>query len=182
MTSSAGPSSARRVIQLPLEPGLICLKGLSPTRLRFEVEYGLERGTTANSFLFTAAVLLVHPPGASFAEPFLAELATLVPAEAPLKVVVGDVNPNRVALLRQLAARWPNLLLVSSNAGARLLEDLWNLQKPIAPDSEAPPGANPTAASDRCGEAGGQPQARRWPRAAADSHPHPPLARRADGL
>ena len=139
MTSSAGPSSARRVIQLPLEPGLICLKGLSPTRLRFEVEYGLERGTTANSFLFTAAVLLVNPPGASFAEPFLAELATLVPAEAPLKVVVGDVNPNRVALLRQLAARWPNLLLVSSNAGARLLEELWNLQKPIAPDSEAPP-------------------------------------------
>jgi len=139
MTSSAGPSSVRRVIQLPLEPGLICLKGLSPTRLRFEVEYGLERGTTANSFLFTAAVLLVHPPGASFAEPFLAELATLVPAEASLKVVVGDVNPNRVALLRQLAARWPNLLLVSSNAGARLLEELWNLQKPIAPGSEAPP-------------------------------------------
>jgi flavorubredoxin/flavin reductase (DIM6/NTAB) family NADH-FMN oxidoreductase RutF len=139
MTSSAGPSSARRVIQLPLEPGLICLKGLSPTRLRFEVEYGLERGTTANSFLFTAAVLLVHPPGASFAEPFLAELATLVPAEASLKVVVGDVNPNRVALLRQLAARWPNLLLVSSNAGARLLEELWNLQKPIVPGSEAPP-------------------------------------------
>ena len=139
MTSSAGPSSARRVIQLPLEPGLICLKGLSPTRLRFEVEYGLERGTTANSFLFTAAGLLVHPPGASFAEPFLAELATLVPAEASLKVVVGDVNPNRVALLRQLAARWPNLLLVSSNAGARLLEELWNLQKPIAPGSEAPP-------------------------------------------
>ena len=139
MTSSAGPSSARRVIQLPLEPGLICLKGLSPTRLRFEVEYGLERGTTANSFLFTAAVLLVHPPGASFAEPFLAELATLVPAEASLKVVVGDVNPNRVALLRQLAARWPNLLLVSSNAGARLLEELWNLQKPLAPGSEAPP-------------------------------------------
>ena len=74
---------ARQVIQLPIEPGLICLKGLSPTRLRFEVEYGLERGTTANSFLFQEVPLLVHPPGASFAEPFLAELAKLVPAEAP---------------------------------------------------------------------------------------------------
>ena len=130
---------SRRVIQLPIEPGLICLKGLSPTRLRFEVEYGLERGTTANSFLFQEVPLLVHPPGASFAEPFLAELAKLVPAEAPLKVVVGDVNPNRVALLRHLAARWPNLLLVSSNAGARLLEELWNLQKPVAPGSETTP-------------------------------------------
>ena len=130
---------SRRVIQLPIEPGLICLKGLSPTRLRFEVEYGLERGTTANSFLFQEVPLLVHPPGASFAEPFLTELAKLVPAEAPLKVVVGDVNPNRVALLRQLAARWPNLLLVSSNAGAKLLEELWNLQKPVAPGSETTP-------------------------------------------
>ncbi|MCP9776639.1 MULTISPECIES: diflavin flavoprotein [unclassified Cyanobium] len=129
----------RRVIQLPIEPGLICLKGLSPTRLRFEVEYGLERGTTANSFLFQQVPLLVHPPGASFAEPFLAELAKLVPAEAPLKVVVGHVNPNRVALLHQLAARWPKLLLVSSNAGAKLLEELWNLQKPAAPGSETTP-------------------------------------------
>ncbi|MCP9903769.1 diflavin flavoprotein [Cyanobium sp. BA5m-10] len=139
MGSPAEPGPSRRVIQLPIEPGLICLKGLSPNRLRFEVEYGLERGTTANSFLFQEVPLLVHPPGGSFAEPFLAELAKLVPAEAPLKVVVGHVNPNRVALLHQLAARWPNLLLVSSNTGAKLLEELWNLQKPVAPGSETTP-------------------------------------------
>ena len=139
MGSPAEPGPSRRVIQLPIEPGLICLKGLSPNRLRFEVEYGLERGTTANSFLFQEVPLLVHPPGASFAEPFLAELAKLVPAEAPLKVVVGHVNPNRVALLHQLAARWPNQLLVSSNTGAKLLEELWNVRKPVAPGSETPP-------------------------------------------
>ena len=139
MGSPAEPGPSRRVIQLPIEPGLICLKGLSPNRLRFEVEYGLERGTTANSFLFQEVPLLVHPPGASFAEPFLVELAKLVPAEAPLKVVVGHVNPNRVALLHQLAARWPNQLLVSSNTGAKLLEELWNLQKPVAPGSETTP-------------------------------------------
>ena len=69
MGSPADPSSARRVIQLPLEPGLICLKGLSPSRLRFEVEYGLERGTTANSFLFTAGPLLVHRPGPPLPSP-----------------------------------------------------------------------------------------------------------------
>ena len=139
MGSPAEPGDSRRVIQRPIEPGLICLKGLSPNRLRFEVEYGLERGTTANSFLFQEVPLLVHPPGASFAEPFLAELAKLVPAEAALKVVVGHVNPNRVALLHQLAARWPNQLLVSSNTGAKLLEELWNVRKPVAPGSETTP-------------------------------------------
>lgn len=68
----ASATAERQVIQIPVEPGLVCLRGLSPKRLRFEVEYGLERGTTANSFLFmpsseeaeqigSAAALLVHP-------------------------------------------------------------------------------------------------------------------------
>ena len=40
--NTASPAAAsRRVIQLTIEPGLFCLRGLSPTRLRFEVEYGL---------------------------------------------------------------------------------------------------------------------------------------------
>ncbi|MBD2424053.1 diflavin flavoprotein [Cyanobium sp. FACHB-13342] len=142
MTSPSDQASARRVIQLPLDPGLICLKGLSPTRLRFEVEYGLERGTTANSFLFPAIPLLIHPPGTSFAEPFLAQLASLVPADAALKVVVGDVNPNRVGLLRQLASHWPHTLLVCSNAGAKVLEELWDQQKPGQP-GDPPPAAAP---------------------------------------
>jgi flavorubredoxin/flavin reductase (DIM6/NTAB) family NADH-FMN oxidoreductase RutF len=137
--NAAADATGRSVIVLPIDPGLTCLRGLSPRRLRFEVEYGLERGTSANSFLFAAGTtaagqpvppVLVHPPGASFAAPFLEALAALVPAEAALKVVVGHVNPNRVALLRQLAERWPALMLVASNAGARLLSDLWNQQKP----------------------------------------------------
>ena len=150
--SVGAPAAAtdRSVIVLPIDPGLSCLRGLSPRRLRFEVEYGLERGTSANSFLFDAGStaagqpvppVLVHPPGASFAAPYLAALADLLPADAALKVVVGHVNPNRVALLRQLAERWPALMLVASNAGARLLHDLWSLQKPgAAGDSQ---GAEP---------------------------------------
>ena len=133
------PSTDRRVIQLSIDPGLTCLRGLSPNRLRFEVEYGLERGTTANSYLFSAGTtlsgqsvppVLVHPPGASFAAPYLELLQSLVPSEAALKVIVGHVNPNRVGLLQQLAIHWPRLMLVASNAGARLLEELWSQRKP----------------------------------------------------
>jgi len=152
MTNTTAVSSDRRVLVLPLEPGLLCLRGLSPRRLRFEIEYGLERGTTANSFLFAAGTtlsgasagtsvppVLVHPPGASFAEPYRAALARLVPADAPLKVVVSHVNPNRVALLRQLAAEWPQLMLVASNAGAKLLSELWSQQKPAKPGATGEP-------------------------------------------
>jgi hypothetical protein len=150
-TATAGSPEAagRRVIVLPIEPGLVCLRGLSPRRLRFEVEYSLERGTTANSFLFeggTAAdghpvpPVLIHPPGMTYAEPFCAALAERVPADAALKVVVGVVNPNRVELLRALAQRWPQLALVASNAGAKLVRELWEQRKPAGPgESELPP-------------------------------------------
>ena len=170
----AATATGRSVIVLPIDPGLTCLRGLSPQRLRFEVEYGLERGTSANSFLFAAGStaagqpvppVLVHPPGASFAAPFLEALAALVPAEAALKVVVGHVNPNRVALLRQLAERWPALMLVASNAGARLLSDLWNQQKPgsgaggsgVAGTGASGSGVSSAADSIPSGDAGSAP-------------------------
>ncbi len=132
-------SDGRRIVALPLEPGLTCLRGLSPRRLRFEVEYGLERGTCANSFLFeggttpageSVAPLLVHPPGATFATPYIEGLAALVDPAAPLTVVVGVVNPNRVLLLHRLASHWPGLRLIASNAGARVVRDLWDHRSP----------------------------------------------------
>jgi len=142
----------RRVVVLPIEPGLICLRCLSPNRLRFELEYGLERGTSANSFLFSEGVtpagqavppVLLFPPGESFAAPFLEQLQALVPATAALKVVVGHVNPNRVAMLRHLASHWPELMLVASNTGAKLLGELWSQRKPAPPGSEE--NQDPTA-------------------------------------
>jgi flavorubredoxin/flavin reductase (DIM6/NTAB) family NADH-FMN oxidoreductase RutF len=174
--NAAADATGRSVIVLPIDPGLTCLRGLSPRRLRFEVEYGLERGTSANSFLFAAGStaagqpvppVLVHPPGASFSAPFLEALAALVPAEAALKVVVGHVNPNRVALLRQLAERWPALMLVASNAGARLLSDLWNQQKPgsgaggsgVAGTGASGAGVSSAADSIPSGDAGSAPGA-----------------------
>ncbi|MFM7550529.1 MAG: diflavin flavoprotein [Cyanobacteriota bacterium] len=144
---SQSTAGDRRVIALPLEPGLLCLRGLSPRRLRFEVEYGLERGTTANSFLFEGGSasdghavppVLIHPPGMTYAEPFFAALAERVPADAALKVVVGVVNPNRVELLRAMATRWPQLALVASNAGAKLVRELWDQRRPATPGAPEP--------------------------------------------
>ena len=158
-SSSTTPAASldRRVLQLPLEQGLLCLRGLSPRRLRFEVEYGLERGTTANSFLLAGGrasdghavpPVLIHPPGMTYAEPFFAALAEHVAAEAPLKVVVGVVNPNRVALLRAMASRWPKLALVASNAGAKLVRELWDQRRPTPAGTAEPEPIPPLPAID----------------------------------
>ena len=124
-------AAGRRTIQLPIDSGVLCLRGLSPERHRFELEYALERGSTANSVLFEAgdgaAAVLVHPPGAAYSSVFLPELNTLLgDVEQPLLVVVGHVNPNRIALLRSLAEVYPKLELIASNPGAKLLEELWS--------------------------------------------------------
>ncbi len=147
--NSTAPTSMadRSVIVLPIDPGLICLRGLSPRRLRFEVEYALERGTTANSFLLEGGAaadghpvppVLIHPPGMTYGDPFLTALAERVPADAALKVVIGVVNPNRVELLRAMVHRWPNLALVASNPGAKLVRELWEQQRSAAPGAAEP--------------------------------------------
>ena len=67
--------SERRTLQLPIDDGVVALRGLSPQRHRFELEYALERGSTANSVLFAAGddqpAVLVHPPGAAYSSAFL---------------------------------------------------------------------------------------------------------------
>ena len=52
--SVVSTAAGRRTIQLPIDTGVLCLRGLSPERHRFELEYALERGSTANSVLFEA--------------------------------------------------------------------------------------------------------------------------------
>ncbi len=127
------------IVKIPIEPGLVCLRGLSPKRLRFELEYGLERGSTDNSFLFISSladrnnahvVVLVHPPGGIYSKVFLPALADALPTKiSKFYVVIGHVNPNRVAFLKKLVDLYPFIELVSSNPAAQLLNDLWEQKK-----------------------------------------------------
>ena len=141
MTSAVEISDSRRTIRLPIEEGVIAFRSLSPQRHRFELEYALERGSTANSVLFEAGddapAILVHPPGAAYRDAFLPALAeALPPSDAPLLVVVGHINPNRVALLRDLGETYAGLELIVSNAGAKLIDELWHQRRPAAPGEE----------------------------------------------
>ena len=121
----------RRVVTLPVADQLLCLRGLSPERLRFEMEYGLERGTSANSFFIPGPeATLIHPPGESFRGPFLEALKQHCPLDHPLAVVVGHVNPNRVGLLRPMAILYPRMRLLASSAGVKLLQELWTPPPP----------------------------------------------------
>ncbi len=129
----------KHLITLPIEKDLVCLRCMSPKKLRFEVEFSLSKGTTANSFLFhdkhqslnNSTAILVNPPGENFEEIFLHGIKKILdPKKTKLIIIVGHINPNRVALLRRLVKEFINIELICSNPAAKLLEVLWEQIKP----------------------------------------------------
>ncbi len=108
------------------------LRSRSWNRLRFEVEYALERGTTANSYVIRGDRLaLIDPPGASFTKIFLTALQVQIDPAQLDYILLGHINPNRVETLKALLAIAPQATVVCSNPAAKALEDL--LGEPLPP-------------------------------------------------
>ena len=106
----------RDVQVLPIAADTLVMRSRSWKRLRFEVEYGLEKGTTANSYLIRAdKTVLIDPPGGSFTEIFLEALKSQIDLETIDYIVVGHVNPNRLETLQHLLSQTPRAALVCSN-------------------------------------------------------------------
>lgn len=92
-------------------------------RLKFEVEYSLQRGTTANSYLIQAdKTALLDPPGESFTEIFLHQLQQSVELLQLDYVILSHVNPNRMVTLKALLELAPQVTFVCSKPGAIALQ------------------------------------------------------------
>ncbi|KAM3102754.1 diflavin flavoprotein [Phormidesmis sp. 146-12] len=92
-------------------------------RLKFEVEYSRQKGTTANSYLIQAEkTALIDPPGASFTDIFLKELHDHQYFQKLDYVILGHVNPNRIATLKVLLDAAPQMTIVCSRPAAIALK------------------------------------------------------------
>lgn len=81
----------------------LVLRSRTWDRLRFEVEYARQKGTTANSYLIQAdKTALIDPPGESFTDVFIEELAHHVYLQKIDYVILGHANPNRMSTLKEL--------------------------------------------------------------------------------
>lgn len=91
-------------------------------RLKFEVEYNLCRGTTANSYLVQGdRVALLDPPGESFTQIYLQALAPYWAEQDIDYIILSHVNPNRMATLVALVEQMPQVTLVCSRPAAQAL-------------------------------------------------------------
>ena len=96
-------------------------------RLKFEIEYGLSRGTTANSFLIEGKkIALIDPPGESFTEIFIDSLAARIELQKIDYVILGHINPNRGVTLNKLLQLAPQIVFITSNTGAKSLQNIFN--------------------------------------------------------
>ncbi|MBF2076813.1 MAG: diflavin flavoprotein [Synechococcales cyanobacterium C42_A2020_086] len=100
----------------------LVLRSRTWTRLRFEVEYARQRGTTANSYLIQAPqVALIDPPGESFTDIFLEELQQHQYYQRISYIILSHVNPNRIATLKQLLMLAPYATVICSKPAANVL-------------------------------------------------------------
>ncbi|MBW4551100.1 MAG: diflavin flavoprotein [Aphanocapsa sp. GSE-SYN-MK-11-07L] len=100
----------------------LVLRSRTWERLKFEVEYSRQRGTTANSYLIQGdRTALLDPPGESFTEIYLHELAQHVYLQKLDYVILSHFNPNRLVTIKALLALAPQITFVCSKPGALAL-------------------------------------------------------------
>jgi flavorubredoxin/flavin reductase (DIM6/NTAB) family NADH-FMN oxidoreductase RutF len=109
----------RDVQVFPIGTNTRVFRSRSWTRLRFEIEYALAKGTTANCYLIEAdKIALIDPPGETFTDSFLATLQERVDVKKVDYVILGHVNANRAKTLKSLQEIAPQITFVCSNPGA----------------------------------------------------------------
>ena len=112
----------RDVQVYPIATDTRILRSRSWSRLRFEIEYALAKGTTANSYLIESQKsAIIDPPGETFTQIYLEALQQRFHLEDLDYVILGHVNPNRAATLKALLEIAPQITFVCSNPGARNL-------------------------------------------------------------
>ncbi|MEH2210144.1 diflavin flavoprotein [Nostoc sp.] len=109
----------RDVQVFPIATDTRILRSRSWSRLRFEIEYALAKGTTANSYLIESEkTAIIDPPGETFTQIYLEALQQRFHLEDLDYVILGHVNPNRAATLKALLEIAPQITFVCSNPGA----------------------------------------------------------------
>ncbi len=123
----------RDVQVIPIGTDTTVMRSRSWTRLRFEIEYALAKGTTANSYLIKGdKIALIDPPGETFTEIYLQALQQRFNIKDIDYVILGHVNPNRAATIKALLELAPQITFVCSNPGAiNLRKALENQDLPI---------------------------------------------------
>ncbi|VEP15402.1 putative diflavin flavoprotein A 4 [Hyella patelloides LEGE 07179] len=117
------PAKKRDVQVATISTNTQVLRSRTWDRLKFEVEYSRQKGTTSNSYLIEAdKIALIDPPGQSFTQIYLETLEQHLDLQKLDYIILQHVNPNRLATVKVLAAKAPQAQIICSKPAVNALE------------------------------------------------------------
>ncbi len=112
-------SNPRDIQVLQIATNTTVLRARSWTRLRFEIEYALARGTTINSYLIEGdQTAIIDPPPETFTAIYPETLQKCLDLKRLDYVILGHFSPSRLATLKVLLELAPQITFVCSLPGA----------------------------------------------------------------
>ncbi|QLE57218.1 diflavin flavoprotein [Nostoc sp. TCL26-01] len=101
------------------------IRSLDWDRDRFDIEFGLQNGTTYNSFLIRGEqIALVDTSHEKFRQLYLDTLTGLINPQDIDYLIVSHTEPDHSGLVRDLLQMAPNITVVASKVAIQFLEDL----------------------------------------------------------
>jgi len=117
------PKTKKRDVQIAkIGANTEVLRSRTWDRLKFEVEYSRQKGTTSNSYLIKAdKTALIDPPGRSFTQVYL-EILSHHEWRKLDYIILQHVNPNRLATIKVLAGYAPQAKIICSKPAVKALK------------------------------------------------------------
>ncbi|MGF1589344.1 MAG: diflavin flavoprotein [Pleurocapsa sp.] len=122
-TVNSTPAKQRDVQVAEIAINTQVLRSCTWDRLKFEVEYSRQKGTTSNSYLIQAdKIALIDPPGQSFTQIYLETLEQHLDLAKLDYIVLQHVNPNRLATIQVLAGKATQAKIICSKPAVNALK------------------------------------------------------------
>jgi len=101
------------------------LRSLDWDRDRFDIEFGLQNGTTYNSFLIRGEqTALIDTSHEKFRELYLDTLAQVINPQEIDYLIISHTEPDHSGLVKDVLALAPHITVVGSKVAIQFLEDL----------------------------------------------------------
>jgi flavorubredoxin len=122
-TIKTTPTRKRDVQVANIGTNTTVLRSRAWERLKFEVEYSRQKGTTSNSYLIQAdKTALIDPPGQSFTQIYLETLEQHLDWQTLDYIILQHVNPNRLATLQILVGKALQAQIICSKPALNALK------------------------------------------------------------
>ncbi len=108
-----------------IAPNTTAIRSLDWDRDRFDIEFGLQNGTTYNSYLIKGEkIVLVDTSHGKFRDLYLETLKTLVNPKAIDYIIVSHTEPDHSGLVEDVLQLAPRATVLASKVALQFLENL----------------------------------------------------------